>query len=150
MSDEIEQPPPKRRGGRPRYRPSENDRRQVRTLTGMGLTHDEISHVIGIAAPTLRKYFRHELDVGQIEANAQVAASLFRQATHATKPNAIVGIFWMKARGGWRDHDSAGQLGKKEQQQEQAQATAQGRRFAPGSAPPSLKLVSGSGRDSST
>jgi hypothetical protein len=129
-----------RRGGRPRFAPTENDRRQVRTLTGMGLTHAEISAVIGITAPTLRRYFRHELDVGQIEANAQVAASLYRQATDKAKPNVVAAIFWLKCRGGWRDHDVAAG-GKKEQQAEEAQRVADGRRFAPGSAPPALRVV---------
>jgi hypothetical protein len=131
-----------RRGGRPRFSPTAKERAQVKTLSGLGITHDGISTVLGITPPTLRKYFRHELNVGEHEANAQVSASLFRQATHPTKPNTIAAIFWLKCRAGWRDHDlaSAG-TGKKEQQQEQAVSVAEGRRFAPGSAPPALKLV---------
>jgi hypothetical protein len=130
------------RGGRRRYSPTPKERAQVKTMAGLGVTHDGICAVIGITAPTLRKYFRHELDTGQHEANAQVAASLFRQATHPVKPNVIAGIFWMKVRAGWRDHDSfiTGQ-GKKEQQQEAATSVAQGQRFSPGAAPPALKLV---------
>lgn len=107
----------------------------------MGLTHNEISSVMGITAPTLRRYFRHELDVGQLEANAQVAASLYRQATDKNKPNVVAAIFWLKCRGGWRDHDAAAG-GKKEQQAEEAQRIAEGgQRFAPGSAPPALRVV---------
>lgn len=141
MSEDSQGPSkPTRKGGRPRYQPSEHDRRQVRTMTGMGLTHAEISAVIGITAPTLRRYFRHELDVGQIEANAQVAASLYRQATDKAKPNVVAAIFWLKCRAQWRDHDAAVANGKKEQQAEEAQRIADGPRFAPGSAP-ALRVV---------
>jgi hypothetical protein len=111
-------------------------------MAGLGVTHEGISAVLGITPPTLRKYFRNELNIGQHEANAQVAASLFRQATHPTKPNTIASIFWLKCRAGWRDHDGGVVAqGKKEQQHEAATSVAEGPRFAPGSAPPSLKLV---------
>jgi hypothetical protein len=129
-----------RRGGRPRYQPTEHARRQVRTLVGMGLTHAEISSVMELTPPTLRRYFRHELDIGQVEANAQVAASLYRQATDKLKPNTVAAIFWLKCRAGWRDHDSA-PGGKKEQQADEAHRIVEGRRFAPGSAPPALRVV---------
>jgi hypothetical protein len=133
-----------RRSGRPRYTPTPKERAQVKTLAGLGITHEGISAVIGITSPTLRKYFRQELQVGGHEATAQVAASLFRQATHPIKPNVVAGIFWMKCRAGWRDHDvgtADGSTGKKGQQYDQAVSVAEGRRFAPGSAPPALKLV---------
>lgn len=131
----------RRSSGRPRYVPTPKERAQVKTLAGLGITHEGISAVIGITPPTLRKYFRRELKVGAHEATAQVAASLFRQATHPIKPNVVAGIFWMKVRAGWRDHDAAvTEPGKKEQQQEQAISVTKGRRFAPGS-PPTLTLV---------
>jgi hypothetical protein len=130
----------KGKGGRPRYRPTDHDRRQVRMMAGMGLTHLEISAVMEISAPTLRRYFRIELDVGPLEANAQVAASLYRQATDKARPNVVAAIFWLKCRAGWRDHDTS-VLGKKEQQVADAREIADGRRFAPGAAPPALKLV---------
>lgn len=135
-------PPDAKRPGRKRYSPTPKERAQVKMMAGLGITHEGISAVIGITPPTLRKYFRHEINVGQHEANAQVAASLYRQATHPTKPNTIASIFWLKCRAGWRDHDSGvGATGKKEQQHDDAVSVTEGRRFAPGSAPPALKLV---------
>lgn len=110
-------------------------------MAGLGLTHEGISAVLGITPPTLRKYFRAELDLGQHEANAQVAASLYRQATDRVKPNVVAGIFWMKCRAGWRDHEPTHSSGKKEQQAQEAQRVADGLRFAPGSAPPALRVV---------
>ena len=52
-------------------------------------------------AKTLRKHFRRELDRGTIEANAKVAQTLFTMAT--VDKNVAAAIFWMKARGGWRE-----------------------------------------------
>lgn len=139
--DEPVNAPPSRRGRR-RYAPTLKERAQVKTMAGLGLTHEGISAVLGITPPTLRKYFRDELNVGQHEANAQVAASLYKQATHPTKPNTIATIFWLKCRAGWRDHDSqVGAQGKKEQQLEAATSVAEGPRFAPGAAPPALRVV---------
>ena len=111
----------------------------MRALTAMGLVHEEIAIVIGISEPTLRKHFRRELDVGAIEANAKVAQSLFKQATDPNKPNTIAGIFWMKSRAGWRDHDpKEAEVGKKIQRQEAANKMKN--RFNP-SAPPKLAVV---------
>jgi hypothetical protein len=89
--------------GRPKYQPTDKERAQMRTLTAMGIPHLDIGRIVGITAPTLRKYFRHELDTGQSEANAKVAQSLFKQATDPRSPNVAAAIFWMKARAGWSD-----------------------------------------------
>jgi predicted transcriptional regulator len=121
------------------HEPTEKDRRQVRVLSGMvGATHEEIAAVLGISEPTLRKYYREELDASPTEANAKVAQSLFRQATNPDKPNVVAAIFWMKARAGWRDSDAA--EGKKEQKQRAAEKV--GGRFATAS-PPRLAVVDG-------
>jgi hypothetical protein len=121
------------------HEPTEKDRRQVRVLSGMvGATHEEIAAVLGISEPTLRKYYREELDASPMEANAKVAQSLFRQATNPDKPNVVAAIFWMKARAGWRDSDASD--GKKEQKQKAAERA--GARFAP-AAPPHLAAVGG-------
>jgi hypothetical protein len=69
----------------------------------MGATLSEISLVMSMSEPTLRKYFHLELATGGIEANAKVAQSLFRQATAQDKPNVTAAIFWLKARAGWQD-----------------------------------------------
>ncbi len=52
---------------------------------------------------SLRKHYRVELDTGHIEANAKVAKSLFRLATHSTNPNITAIIFWLRTRAGWKD-----------------------------------------------
>jgi hypothetical protein len=60
--------------------------------------------------PTLRKWFRDELDTATIEANARVAQTLYQQAT--TPGNIAATIFWLKARAGWREKHSVEVTGK--------------------------------------
>ena len=141
MSDEQDPGPqtPKAKMGRPKYEPADKERAQVRTLTAMGIPHVDIARIVGITAPTLRKYFRRELDTGQAEANAKVAQSLFRQATDPKSPNVAAAIFWMKARAGWSDrpwesgHETPA---KKQELLEAAEKVASGgNRFAPGRMP---------------
>lgn len=97
------------KGGRPEHQPTEKDRLQVKMLSAMGIGIDDISRVIGVSAPTLRKHYEREVELGHIEANAKVAGSLFRQATDPTKPNVTAAIFWLKVRAGWREADRDGE-----------------------------------------
>ncbi|WP_198370528.1 SAM domain-containing protein [Roseomonas rosulenta] len=84
-----------------RYDPTPDQRRTVKTMAGFGVPHVDIATFLGIDAKTLRKHFREELDRGTTEANAKVAQSLFQMATQGK--NVAAAIFWMKARGGWRE-----------------------------------------------
>ena len=88
--------------GRPRYAPTDKERAQARTLAAMGIPHTDIAIVLQVSTPTLRRHFRRELDSGAIEANAKVAAALFRAAT-ADRPSVVAQIFWLKVRAGWRE-----------------------------------------------
>jgi hypothetical protein len=115
----------KRGPGRPAYEPTDKERAQVKTLAGMGVRDFEIAKVMQMSEPTLRKHFAHELEVGHIEANAKVAQSLFKSATHPEKPNVVAMIFWLKCRAGWKEAE-ANPLGKKEQQDLDAQTAEQG------------------------
>ncbi|MDB5318329.1 MAG: hypothetical protein JWO24_4173 [Rhodospirillales bacterium] len=83
------------------YDPSEDQRRTAKAMAGFGVPQDDIANYLDIDAKTLRKHFRRELDGGTLEANAKVAQSLFNMATSGR--NVAAAIFWMKARGGWRE-----------------------------------------------
>lgn len=85
----------------PRYVPSEEQRRTVKTMAAYGIPQDAIARVVGCSEPTLRRAYRYELDVAVHEANARVAQCLFQQAT--TPGNVAASIFWLKARAGWRE-----------------------------------------------
>ena len=86
------------------YRPTEENRRTVKLMAGLGVPHDGIAVLLEIDPKTLRKHFDVELERGSVEATAKVAQSLFQLAT--TGKNVAATIFWMKARAGWREkHD---------------------------------------------
>lgn len=98
--------------GRPPHQRNETIAKQVKMLSAMGVPDFDICKVVGLSAPTMRKYYTAELEVGHIEANAQVAQSLFRQATDVNKPSVAAAIFWMKCRAGWSEQQD--EMGKKE------------------------------------
>lgn len=82
------------------HQPTAESRAEVKALASFGVTEDEIAKYVGVTGKTLRKHYRRELDTAHIAANAQVARRLFQHATGDSVPAAI---FWMKARGGWRE-----------------------------------------------
>jgi hypothetical protein len=93
-----------RRRGKPPYQPTEQTRRQVTTMTGLGIIQDDIARWLEIDDKTLRKHFRRELDTGAIEANMRVASSLYTMATQ--DKNVAAAIWWTKTRMGWKEaHD---------------------------------------------
>lgn len=83
------------------FKPTDEQRRTVRALSGFGIPQPDIATHLGIDPKTIRKHFRVELDRGSIEATAKVAQSLFNMATQGG--NVAAAIFWLKARGGWRE-----------------------------------------------
>jgi hypothetical protein len=56
------------------------------------------------APKTLRKHFRHELDLGMAEANGEIVDSLF---ANAKKGNVAAQIYLAKTRLHWRECDAA-------------------------------------------
>src|SRR5262249_43519701 len=89
----------------PKFRPTDEQRRQVMMLAGFGFNQATIGEFINISHTSLRKFFRRELDIGPTEANLRVASALYKNAT--TNGNVTAQIFWMKSRMGWRDRDVA-------------------------------------------
>ena len=80
--------------------PSEDSRKLVRNLAAMGTRYIDIATKIEITDDTLRKHYRDELEGGRIDANAQIANTLFQQAK---KGNMTAAIFWLKTRAGWKE-----------------------------------------------
>jgi predicted acetyltransferase len=78
----------------------------VRTMAAFGIAQGEIARSVGIrSAKTLRRHFREELDRAETEAIARVAQNLYQMATSGK--NVAAAIFWLKVRGGWREHASS-------------------------------------------
>ena len=61
---------------RPPFQPSDVNRRQVKIMAALGMRQEEIAKAVDITPKTMRKHFRHELDMGAIEANAKVIETL--------------------------------------------------------------------------
>ena len=89
---------------RPPFEPSEENRRTVKTLAGLGMPHEHIAPKLGISPKTLRKHFREELNTGTADANAQVAQSLYKKALNG---DVVAAIFWMKCRAKWSDRPAS-------------------------------------------
>jgi hypothetical protein len=70
-------------------------------MAGFGVPQDDTALVVRCTSRTLRKWYRQELGLAVIEANARVAQCLCQQAT--TPGNLGATIFWLKARAGWRE-----------------------------------------------
>ena len=88
---------------RPRFKPTDEQRRFVETMSGYGVPEDEIAALLrakGIDPKTLRKYFRLELDMGEIKAIARVAQVCYEMANSGTCIAAT--IFWLKTDAVWR------------------------------------------------
>ena len=105
----AETPPAKsRRGGarpgagKPPFKPSEGERKQVETLAGLGMPIRHIACLIreGIAADTVLKYFKDELERGKAKANAKVAHTLFQKATSG---DTTAMIWWTKTQMKWTE-----------------------------------------------
>lgn len=122
--------------GRHPHEPTADTRRQVRELAAFGLTNKQIGSVMNISGPTVSKHYEDELEQGKSVAIAQVARTLFKEATKNEKPNITAAIFYLKSQAGWNDR--ADSLGKKEQMDLDAIQTASGK-FA--TTPPPLKAV---------
>ena len=80
---------------RPRFKATAEQRKIVKSMAAVGLTHEQIAIAIGIRSPkTLRKHFRKELSNGAAEASASVSAVAFEMAKSGKYPDMT--RFWLK------------------------------------------------------
>lgn len=84
----------------PKYEATEEMRERVQQLAGMGTRFEDIALYIGISQPTLKKYYKEELELGRIKANAAIAQTLFQKAQDG---DTTACIFWLKTRANWRE-----------------------------------------------
>jgi hypothetical protein len=85
--------------GRPPFEPTDELRRQVEFLAGIGLPHHKIARALCISPTTLRKHFREPLKSGALQAKVEVTRSLFDMATKGRNTSAA--IFYAKTRCGF-------------------------------------------------
>src|SRR5215472_11022650 len=102
--------------GRKRWQPTDRDRREVETMAGYGITHEDIARLLEVDAETLKKHCRRELDTGATRVHRQmgqllVATILARQPQgenavpiiHDENARSRLLMFYMKTRMGWKD-----------------------------------------------
>lgn len=76
---------------RPKFVPTDDQRRTVKSLAAYGMSHEGIAHMLALRSPkTLRKHFRKELELGAIEGTAQVAQTRFQMAKCGKYPTATI------------------------------------------------------------
>ena len=77
---------------------SDEDRSWVRAVAPY-LTQSQMARKLEIDEKTLRKHFRRELDLGEVEAHAEVGKFLLSQA----RENLSAAIFFAKTQMGWKE-----------------------------------------------
>ena len=83
-----------------KYQPTQDSRRQVKTLAGLGLRHEQICLSIGLRSPkTLRRYYSRELVLGIAESSTRIKQTAYRLGISGRDP--AMTIFFLKARAGW-------------------------------------------------
>jgi hypothetical protein len=83
------------------HEPNEQNRRTVEAMASHGIVELDIARVIGISAPTLRKWYSYELETAHIKANSMVAQSLYQKALGNGAGAVAACIFWLKVRAHW-------------------------------------------------
>jgi hypothetical protein len=89
---------------------SDEQRRTARAMAGLGVSRRQIAVYLSLSETALDGVLGVELEQAEIEANSKVAKALFTMATKQN--NVAAAIFWMKARGGWREKQQLELTGK--------------------------------------
>ena len=95
--------------GRPEYKKTDEDAKNVEALTIAGVPQKLVSKILKISEPTLRKHYRDELDTSKAKANAVISQSLFKIGREG---NVTAQIFWLKTQAGWKETNHVELTGK--------------------------------------
>jgi len=85
----------------PKYRPTDDQKRQVMVMAGFGFRIKDICAVMQIDDQTLHTHYKHELATAEAEANVRVVQALYNNAVKHN--NVTAQIWWTKSRLGWKD-----------------------------------------------
>lgn len=90
---------------KPKFVPTEEQRRTVKSMAAYGIKQEGIARVLHFRSPkTLRKHFREELDLGEIEGVAQVAQTHYQMARSGKYPAST--IHFLEKRRRWMEESS--------------------------------------------
>jgi len=99
--------------GRPKKTLDESDYPRLALLASRGLRKCDVARELGLSPDTLRRVLAENERAGEayqqglgVEHEALVG-SLFRMATHPTKPNALAAIFLLRARHNYQEAGNA-------------------------------------------
>lgn len=79
---------------------TEETAREVSAYCSVGTPVADISRIVGMSEPTLRKLYTEELKTAGAKATAKVAGKLYSLCMDG---NVTAIIFWMKTRGRWSE-----------------------------------------------
>lgn len=98
------------RKGIPNFKPTDEQRKLVRQLAGVGIPHESIRLLVkdandnAVSQDTLVRHFGPELEEGKVATIAQVAGKLVATALGAPSPQATTSqIFYLKTQAGWKE-----------------------------------------------
>jgi len=90
------------RPGRKKFVPTDEERKQVELLAGLGIPVAKIALLVrgGIGQSTLYRHFAADMQRGQARADSEIAQTLYQQAMSG---NTAALIFWAKTRLRWSE-----------------------------------------------
>lgn len=92
-----------KKNGRPFHVPTDENRKNVETLYGYGLTQEEVAAFLKISIDTLFKYYQPELDIGFAKTKGFVLNKLFGNIKEGKEASIF---FWLKTRAGFKETNS--------------------------------------------
>ena len=87
------------------HKPTEENRRMVRMLAGIGVPIRMVAGQVGVDEKTLRKHYGEDVEQGQAKATSAVAKRLYDIAMSDSKEALTACIFWLKCRARWSTLD---------------------------------------------
>ena len=88
--------------GRPRFEPTDEERKQVEAMAGYGVGESHIAALIrgGIGLSTLRERFKEDLERGRAKAHAGIGKTLYQKAMAGDVASLI---WWTKTQMRWSE-----------------------------------------------
>jgi hypothetical protein len=88
--------------GRPRFEPTDEERKQVEAMAGYGVGESHIAALIrgGIGLSTLRERFKEDLERGRAKAHAGIGKTLYQKAMAGDVASLI---WWTKTQMRWAE-----------------------------------------------
>jgi len=90
---------------RAKIKPTEEDRRKVRSMSACGIEPDDIATYFGRPVKAFLKCYEKDIFRAKVEADAKVGKTLIEMATGGVEVAAT--IFYLKTRGSFHEHQEA-------------------------------------------